>query len=186
MNSLMTNLNFLKFWFLLAMVITAMSGLVYLTIQQSIRYSADDPQIQIAEDIGKMLDNGRLPADFNTAEKTDITKSLGTYLTIYDTSGKPVVGTGVIGSDLPTLPIGVFQYTKAVGEDRITWQPLPEVRSALVVVSYKDGFVAVGRSMREIEIRESRILQFSIIVWLVNIFFTFIVALAFQKMKIFN
>ena len=36
---------------------------------------------------------------------------------------------------------------------------MPGIRIATVVVAYNDGFVLVGRSMREIEPREDRALQ---------------------------
>ena len=39
------------------------------------------------------------------------------------------------------------------GEDRLTWQPEPGVRSATVVVHYQGaqaGFVMAGRSLREV------------------------------------
>ena len=182
----MQKFTFLKFWFLLTIVATTMSGLVYLTAQQSLRHSANDPQIQIAEDVARALQNGKQPSDFNTTEKIDMGKSLSTFVTIYDNQGIPVAGTGQLNNNLPSLPSGVFQFTKSFGEDRVTWQPESELRFALVIVHYTNGFVAVGRSMREVEIRENRTFQFVLLAWLATIFTTLVVAFVLDKIKIFN
>jgi hypothetical protein len=48
----------LKVWFVLAVVTTVLSGLIYLAVQQSYRQSANDPQIQMAEDGAAALENG--------------------------------------------------------------------------------------------------------------------------------
>ena len=43
----------------MAVIITGLSGLIYATVQQNIRQSADDPQIQMAEDTAAQLANGQ-------------------------------------------------------------------------------------------------------------------------------
>ncbi len=45
----------LKHWLPLALVIVAMSGLVYLAVQQALRLSANSPQVQMAEDAAAAL-----------------------------------------------------------------------------------------------------------------------------------
>ena len=84
----MQKFTFLRYWFLLIIATSFISGLVYATVQQDLRQGANDPQIQIAEDVASALQNGRSTTNFNTVDKIDITKSLGTFLTIYDNSGK--------------------------------------------------------------------------------------------------
>jgi hypothetical protein len=39
--------------------------------------------------------------------------------------------------------------------DAITWQPEPGVRSAVVMVAYAHGYVLAGRSLEQVELRES-------------------------------
>jgi hypothetical protein len=43
-------------------------------------------------------------------------------------------------------PPGVFASVSANGEDRVTWQPAPGVRSWIVVDAFRGGFVIAGRS----------------------------------------
>jgi hypothetical protein len=42
--------NILRAWLPIAVVTAAFCGLAYLTVQQSLRQGANDPQIQMAED----------------------------------------------------------------------------------------------------------------------------------------
>jgi hypothetical protein len=64
--------------------------------------------------------------------------------------------------------VGVFDYTRAHGQDRITWQPRSGVRSAAIVARYggaHPGFVLAGRSLREVEAREDRLTLMVGIAW---------------------
>ena len=69
----------------------------------------------------------------------------------------------------PSLPDGVLQMTKALGENRLTWQPQVGVRIAAVIVASDKGFVLAGRSLREVEIRESSAELFAIAGWIASI-----------------
>ena len=63
---------------------------------------------------------------------------------------------------MPTLPSGVFDYVRKNGQDRITWQPEPGVRSAVIVTRVtgtKPGFMMAGRSMRESEARADKLFE---------------------------
>lgn len=85
--------------------------------------------------------------------------------TLFLEGGGPIAGSGTLDGKLPTLPPGVFDFTRQNGQDGITWQPQPDVRSAIVVVHYnglQSGFVLAGRSLREVEIREDKSLPFKI------------------------
>jgi hypothetical protein len=53
--------------------------------------------------------------------------------------------------------VGIFDYVKKNGQDRVTWQPEPGMRLATVVVPYEKGFVMAGRSLTEVEKRESQV-----------------------------
>ncbi len=102
-------------------------------------------------------------------EKVDIAKSLAPYITVFDATGKTIASSAQLNGQIPTIPSGVFDYVRQHGEDRITWQPQPGVRSAVVVTQFQgpnSGFVLAGRSLREVEIREDDILHIVELGWL--------------------
>ncbi len=134
-----------------------MAGLVYVAVQQNFRTNANDPQIQLAEDFANQLSAGRTVDSINTSISVDMVKSLALFIFVYDDAGNILVGSGKINGQYPALPSGVLDHARKDGENRITWQPQEDVRIALVVVRYdgsQSGFVAVGRSLREVEQRE--------------------------------
>jgi hypothetical protein len=138
-----------------AFLATALCGLVYLAVQQSLRQGANDPQIQMAEDM--VVASGTV----------NINASLAPYMVSYDASGHPIGGNGMLDGSLANLPSGVFSYTAAHGEDRFTWQPRPGIRQAVVLVSIPSGgFVMAGRSLREVEVREDQAEHEAGAVWL--------------------
>ncbi len=164
--------DLLKHWFSLVIVITIMSGLVYAAVQQDLRQSANDPQIQMAQDLANQLSRGSDPFSLFAKDKVDIATSLAPYLIVYSQSGAPLVSSAVLDGQTPEIPAGVLDFTRRFGEDRLTWQPKPEVRSAVVVVYYqgvKSGFVLAGRSLREVEKREDKTFLMVSIAWLVAV-----------------
>ncbi len=148
--------NILKNMIPLAVVITLLSGLVYIVQQQGLRMNANDPQIQMAEDVAAALARGQAVDAMVPASKVDIAQSLAPYVVVFDDSGHAIASSGLLHDQFPALPSGVFDYVRQRGEDRITWQPEPGVRSATVVTRYggaHPGFVMVGRSLRLVEER---------------------------------
>jgi len=142
-----------KLFLLFAFVIVLLSGLTYVTSQQILRQGANDPQIQMAEDVSSRLDHGDSPQTFLSSNKIDIAKSLSPFVIVYDTKGNAVFSSGELQGDTPVLPRGVLDAANS-GEQRVTWQPQRSVRIASVVTSYKNGYVLAGRSLREVEKRE--------------------------------
>jgi hypothetical protein len=153
----------LKYWLLVAIILTGLCGLSYAAMQQVLRQSANDPQIQLAEDAASKLAGGQPLQIVVPNEKVDIASSLAPYLIVFDANGNPIAASGQLDGQAPSIPNGIFNYVKQNGEDRLTWQPRPGVRSAIVVTQFKgtttSGFVLAGRSLREVEIRESNIEQ---------------------------
>ena len=150
----------IKVWFPLAVLSTLFCGLVYATVQQNYRQSANDPQIQIAQDTVATINSGFSPKDAVFRNRIDISKSLAPYIIIYDASGKPIVSGAVLDDKTPNPPKRAFDSAKKFGENRFTWEPKNEVRSAVVLAYYKgkeSGFVLAGRSLREIEMRKTRL-----------------------------
>ena len=149
--------SILKRFLPLAFLTTALCGLVYIAVQQDIRQSANDPQIQMAEDAAAQLSVGA-----TGTSTVDIANSLAPYMVVFDDSGAPIAGNGNLNGSLPHLPLGVFAYTATAGEDRFTWQPTPGVRQAVVLVRVDNpsgtaSFIMAGRSLREVEIRENKL-----------------------------
>jgi hypothetical protein len=152
----------IKKWLPLAIATAGLCGLVYLTVQQSLRMGANDPQIQMAEDAASALAGGASVDSLAPSAKVDIATSLAPFLVVYDDSGKIVASSASLHGENPLIPQGVLDYTRQNGEDRVSWQPENGVRIAAVVVRYDNGFVLAGRSLREVEKRESQTEQISV------------------------
>lgn len=173
--------NIFKTWLPLAIVTTGLAGLVYGAVQQDYRQNANDPQIQMAEDIATLLNNGAAPASLTLPAPIDLSESLAPFVVIYDEQGKAIVGSAMLHNVIPTPPLGVLAYAEThdpsvilkTGENRLTWQPEPNVREAIVVTHFQNsaqtGFVLVGRSLREVEARESRLTLMVSLAWLTTL-----------------
>ena len=152
-------LKILRVWLPIAVVTAAFCGLAYLTVQQSLRQEANDPQIQMAEDAASALAQGPNPESLVPLSTVDIARSLAPFMIVYDDAGNVLASSAVLNGVTPDLPAGVLDYTRANAEDRVTWQPERGVRIAAVVVRYEgtqSGFVLAGRSLREVEVREAQ------------------------------
>lgn len=146
-------------WLPLGATIIVMAGLVYWAVQQNYRISANDPQIQVAEDLATALSQGQAqPTAIVPPNPTvPMSSSLATFVVIYDDSGKPIGSSVALDGKMPVPPLGVFDTVKKRGETRFTWQPQKDVRAAAVVTHYSSqqgsGFVLAGRSLKEVEAR---------------------------------
>lgn len=146
-------------WAVVVILITVGAGVIYAVVQQDLRQSANDPQIQIAEDTAALLGKGVPPeAIISPSYPVDVSNSLATFANIYDSSGKVLIASGNVDGQPLILPSGVSTYLASHHEDRITWQPEKGVRLAMVGVSYSSasssGLIIVARSLREVERRE--------------------------------
>lgn len=172
-------IEFLKYFLPFLVLATALCGLSFVLVQQSIRQGAYDPQVQVSEEITNDLSAGRDPKSLTVSMKTDVAKSLAPYIIIFDDQGKEVASSVQLDGKTPTVPGGVFEYVRLHGQDRFTWQPKVGIRSAVVVSRYKSdkdsGFILVGRSMREVENRIERILKLTGLAWLVTVGALFVV-----------
>lgn len=152
--------------------ITALSGLVYLAVQQDMRQGANDPQIQMAEDAANALSDGVQISVLVPASKIDVV-SLSPFIIVFDKNGDPIASSGELRGKIPVPPKGVFSYAKKYMEDRVTWQPEPEVRIASIIHAYEgvagSGFVLVGRNMREVEVREDQLTKNVGLAWIVTV-----------------
>ena len=144
---------------------TFVAATAYLVPQQVLRMSANDPQIQLAEDAASRLSSGE-DADHVIPERhVDMATSLSPFVIVYDNSGRPLASSATLGGKVPTPPRGVFDFARANREDTVTWQPRPDVHIASVITRSASGFVVAGRSMREVEYREARVFKLAAVGW---------------------
>lgn len=169
-------------WVPFAVVITIMSGVMYGTVQHVLRSEANDPQVAIAIDAADAMDKGQPPLAMVSSNIIEIAKSLSTYMLIYNPQGQLVVSSARLSGVTPNVPAGVFDRVNKKGEDRITWEPAPGVRQALVVMKAKTGFVAVGRSLREVEIRERNVLLLTAAGWAASLLTSFVLVFLAVRM----
>ncbi len=174
-------------WLPVAIATTGLCLLTYVAVQQVYRQTLNDPQIQIAEDAAAVLAGGAVPASLVERGKPliDISKSLSPWIAVYDVSGKALESSAVLDGAPPQPPLGVFNAartgqgkdTTRSRENRVTWQPRVEVRSAIVVVYVPETeqYVVSGRSMRESERRVGEMSFMVFFAWLAFLGTTFFV-----------
>ena len=114
--------------------------------RQAIQQPANHPQAEMAQAAAARLNSGASPAGVVPASKVDIAASSDPYLIVVDGQGSVLASSATLNGAAVVPPSGVFDYTKAHGEDRVTWQPTADVRSWIVVDAFQGGFVVAGRS----------------------------------------
>jgi energy-converting hydrogenase Eha subunit C len=140
----------------LAAISTIICLLVYVTVQQSIRTGANDPQIQMAEDAVRALERGEAIEKVVPAGKVEIERSLAPFLMIYDDAGHLLAGSGSLHGAATAPPIGVFEHARSNGQNRVTWKPEAGNRLAAVILpttAKPAAYVLAARSLREIQNR---------------------------------
>jgi len=173
---------FLKFrsWIPVGLAITLICGIIYGAVQQDIRQGANDPQIQIAEDLREDLNSGKKIEEL-PLRNIDLNKSLSQFVIVFDEQNHPLYSEASLDGRIPTPPIGIFDFVKVHNQEGFTWQPKDSVRIAAVVVKFNKGFVLAGRSLREVEKREHYLLLEVAFGWVITILTTLGVSLFSKK-----
>jgi hypothetical protein len=151
----------------MVIVITFIYLAMFLVVQQNYRLSANDPQIQMAEDQANNL-NTTQGTGFSYGQNMDIAKTLATFTIVYDSTGKMITEV-VANGKAPTLPSGVLTNAKKNGQDRFTWDAAKGVRIAAVVVKFDRGYILVGRSIKEVDKRIGDLAGIVFISWLLTV-----------------
>ena len=125
--------------------------MAYTAAQQTLRLTANDPQVQLAQDVADALNGGMVPSILVNSYRIDPSISLAPFVVIYDSNRKVLASSGILNGKDPMPPSGVFDYVVQHGEDRVTWMPLPKVRIAIVMTGHKKGFVLAGRSLHDVD-----------------------------------
>jgi hypothetical protein len=172
-------------WLPLAITIVIFSGLAYAVVQQNYRQSANDPQIQIAEDLATAIAQGQPVNQIVPAQgTTELASTLSPFVMIYSSTSTLIGSSALLDGKNPSFPTSVFDSVRAHGQWRQTWQPAPGVREAVVVAPFSgtsSGFLVVGRSLKEIEIREGKTELMSGIAGIIALVLTFICMLFFTN-----
>jgi hypothetical protein len=127
---------------------TVLVGLVYVVAQQTLRLSANDVPVALAQDMVGRLNAGTEPVAALPASRVELSDSLEPFVLVYDTRGQLVASSATLDGRAPAYPFGVLAEAAARGEERVTWQPSPSVRLASVARPWHDGVVVTGRSLQ--------------------------------------
>jgi len=152
----------LAFFLPVAVLATFCCGLVHAAVQQDLRLSANDPQVQLAEDAARALDAGARPSGLVGSSKVDVATSLAPFVVIFDLSGRVLATDGQLDGHDPIPPSGVLDSARQNPPNAVTWQPRDGVRIASVSVPWHGGTVLAGRSLREVEQREDEALLIAV------------------------
>lgn len=166
-------------WFGYAAMITLVCIIVYVTVQQSFRLSANDPQVQMAHDAALAIDKGVDPKSLPVTQTgIEISQGLSPYVTVYDPSGNMVAGSATLNGKPLHIPRGVIDYIRKNTRDAASWQPQPGVRQAMVGVSTAKGNYVVisGRSLAPTEERIARLGEQVLFGWVMSLIGMLVVA----------
>ena len=160
-----------RIWLVLAALTTVICLFVNLAVQQNFRTTADDPQVQLAQDAARMLGENRSVRNSRT-QIVDVGRSLAPWVAVYDGSGRAIESSGQLNGAAPQLPDGVFAAARSRGENRVTWQPATGIRIATVVEfvgTPNVRYVVSGRSLREVEGRVENLNRITLAAWAVTL-----------------
>lgn len=156
-------------WVPLAGVATALCALLALAVQQMWRHLANDPQIQMARDAAMALNSGQPVASVVPAIQIDMARSLAPFVIVSNNAGVILASSGRLDGQFRGVPAGVLDHVRDHDEERVAWQPERGVRLAAVIVRTSgalDGFVLVGRSLRETEDRTRQFQRLMVLAWI--------------------
>lgn len=139
--------------------------LAYLVTQQSLRLGANELPAQLATETAIKIQNGKNAESAVPAEKIDISKSLETFVMVFDKNKSLLATSGMMGNSKPSYPKGVLDYVDKKGEDRVTWQPKEGLRFATVAIKFDNGYIVAGRSLHETEELISNIGRLVLLAW---------------------
>jgi hypothetical protein len=166
----------LTIWIVLGVAVTIVFGGAYVVAQQAARHAADHPQVEMTRDAVARLEAGASPDSVLPKSAVDLATSKDPYLIVVDQENRILTSSATLDGGPIVPPAGVFDYVRAHGEDLVTWQPAPGVRSAIVVDSFGQGFVVAGRSLADTENLESSLLNWTAAGWTATILVLGVVA----------
>jgi len=119
-------------------------------VQQNERQSANDPQIQLAQDAASALSAGHSTQSVvGGAVPLNMSQSLAPFIIVTGSRGQTLAAGATFNGSVIIPPTGAL-----TPDHRFTWQPASNVRLAAVVERYNGGYVIAARNLREVERRE--------------------------------
>ncbi len=122
--------------------VTLISIMVYGTAQQMLRMSANYVPLQLSSDAVNKLNSGVSPRALMLPASTELSKSLYPFVIILDQNKKVIVTSATLDGEVPAIPQRTFDWVVRNGQDKVTWQPYPGIREALVVDKYSNGSIS--------------------------------------------
>jgi len=139
-------------------------------VQQSLRSGANDPQYQMAADAGAQLDAGAAPAAVvGSGRAVDLATSLAPFIIVFDRNHSILATNATLDSAQPAPPHGVLDAARPSDPNVVTWQPRTGVRIATVTVTWLGGTVLAGRSLQQVEVRETNAELIAGLIWLASL-----------------
>ena len=167
-------------------ILTIFWGLAYAWPQQTLRREANNPQIAIAQEAAVSASQLNVPNFLiKNPDKIDIKQSALPYLIIFDENKKVILSTAMLGTQDPVPPLGILDYAKKHGIDKVTWQPAPNVRQAIVALPYSgkySGWVVAGRSLAKTEKAEDLFFKIAFFGWAISMLVA-IAVIVFKRKK---
>jgi hypothetical protein len=157
--------KFLVPFLFLSLCWTVVVGFAAFAVQQNYRTSANDPQIQYVQDIITGLNAGQQLS--LQPDGTDISSSLSPFIALYDAKGTALSANVTYNGQLPQIPTSEFSHVDKHGTTSFTWKPGSNDRFAVIVgkAAGSDQYIAVGRSLSEVRMREHDLLGYAAIAW---------------------
>lgn len=176
--------SFFRLWCALTIPLFALGSIllliVYVNDQQTIRLGANEPQEWMAHDAAENIASGMTPALAVSGSPVPVMTEYSPYLIAYNPEGSTTAATGLFDRKVSVLPRGVLEYARDHGTHRLTWEPVPGTRHAIVVVPIeggKLGYVLAGRSLTYTEEQEQLLTDRIVFGWLVMSFVTLVCGL---------
>jgi hypothetical protein len=163
----------IKTWLPLALVLTLAVAGAYAVGHYTFRQSANDPQIQLAEDWAGKIEAGTDITRLNLGTVIDPTKSLAPFGIIYNHDGS-IANSSAVAPSTMMQPDGVLSAVESAtnNETRFTWQLASGARFATIIkkahIADKTYYVLAARNLREVETRGDDLLLLCGMVWAVG------------------
>ena len=158
-------------WLPVAVVATVLTATSYVTTQQLTRSSVDDAPRAMAQRAADTLSRGGKPAGVTPGPPADLATDLGPFLMVFGPAGAVRASTARLDGAMPVVPPGVLAQARQHGIDRITWQPHPGVREAVIAMPWHSattaGVVVAGASLAPAEARVGQLALLVFAGWLV-------------------
>ncbi|WP_427131998.1 hypothetical protein [Pseudarthrobacter sp. S9] len=154
-------------WVTAGLIITILCGMFYAVQQQTVRRSANTEPAAAVERELQLIDFG---SHASAEPALELNQNSGPFVIVYSADNTAETGTAVLDGTLPAMPDGVLDFARTHGLDRITWQPRPDLRMALVIKPAAGGKAVVGgQSLTPFEDRDRQSLLFTVLGWLASL-----------------